>query len=397
MAFPPHAFATHDGRVYSEWEVHKLATNGVRKFALAGVMGSAFLVLLDALVFRDGRPEVALPGWLPRVALGLAVGISIAFFAMAQARKVELQRPRVMATLLAFALCAAGAMAAASAGGLNGPLGFGLVPLLFFWPVLMPGGTLAALAPVGGGVLVHLGIVLALSGNGLSPEGRALGGVLVMASAAALGTAQAIEHWRSQAAAYSQHDWLTHALSRPFLEERLGALCAQRARSLAPISLVMFDLDRFKNVNDTWGRGAGDEVLELLVSGVKAEIRASDFIGRYGGDEFLLVLDECEGVAAMSLLDRLRQRFGEKPITVGENQVRISFSAGIVSVSPGDPLVVKDLLRNAERALINSKEAGRNRTAMAPPPPPHEGAPPNEKKVLPGPITGEETQIGSGS
>ena len=359
MAFPPHAFATHDGRVYSEWEVHKLATNGVRKFALAGVMGSAFLVLLDALVFRDGRPEVALPGWLPRVALGLAVGISIAFFAMAQARKVELQRPRVMATLLAFALCAAGAMAAASAGGLNGPLGFGLVPLLFFWPVLMPGGTLAALAPVGGGVLVHLGIVLALSGNGLSPEGR--------------------------------------ALSRPFLEERLGALCAQRARSLAPISLVMFDLDRFKNVNDTWGRGAGDEVLELLVSGVKAEIRASDFIGRYGGDEFLLVLDECEGVAAMSLLDRLRQRFGEKPITVGENQVRISFSAGIVSVSPGDPLVVKDLLRNAERALINSKEAGRNRTAMAPPPPPHEGAPPNEKKVLPGPITGEETQIGSGS
>ena len=66
--------------------------------------------------------------------------------------------------------------------------------------------------------------------------------------------------------------------------------------------------DRFKNINDTWGRGAGDEVLEMLVSGVKAEIRASDFIGRYGGDEFLLVLDECEGTAAMSLLDRLRQR-----------------------------------------------------------------------------------------
>ncbi|MBS1152462.1 MAG: diguanylate cyclase [Myxococcaceae bacterium] len=395
MAFPPHAFAINDGRVYSEWEVHKLSVSGVRKFALAGVMGSAFLILLDALVFRDGRPEVALPGWLPRVSLGLGAGISIAFFAMAQARKVELQRPRVLATLLAFALCAAGAMAAAAAGGLNGPLGFGLVPVLFFWPMLMPGGTLAALAPVGGGVLLHLGVVLGLSDAGLSAEGRALGGVLVMASAAALGTAQAIEHWRGRAAEYSQHDWLTNALSRPFLEERLGALCAQRSRSLAPVSLVMFDLDRFKNINDTWGRGAGDEVLEMLVTGVMAEIRASDFIGRYGGDEFLLVLDECEGNAAMSLLDRLRQRFADKPMTVGDNQVRISFSAGIVSVSAGDPLVVKDLLRNAERALVNSKEAGRNRTAMAPPPPPHEAGQ-GEKKVPPGPTTNpEETAIGN--
>ncbi len=104
----------------------------------------------------------------------------------------------------------------------------------------------------------------------------------------------------------------------------------------------------------------------MLVSGVKAEIRASDFIGRYGGDEFLLVLDECEGKMAMALLDRLRDRFAAKPMMIEDNQVRISFSAGIVSVAPGDPLVVKELLRNAERALINSKEAGRNRTAMAP-------------------------------
>jgi diguanylate cyclase (GGDEF)-like protein len=393
MAFPPTAFATHDGRVYSEWEVHKLATIGVRKFGLAGVMASAFLILLDALVFREGRPEVALPAWLPRVALGLSAVISLAFFAMAQARKVELQRPRVLGMLLGCVLCAAGAMAAAAGGGLNGPLGFGLVPVLFFWPMLMPGGTLAALAPVGGGVLIHIGVVLALSGTGLTAEGRAMGGVLVLASAAALGTAQTIEHWRAKAADSSQHDWLTNALSRPFLEERLGALCAQRSRSLAPISLVMFDLDRFKTINDTWGRGAGDEVLEMLVSGVKAEIRASDFIGRYGGDEFLLVLDECEGNAAMALLDRLRQRFGEKPMNVGENQVRISFSAGIVSVVAGDPLVVKDLLRNAERALVNSKEAGRNRTAMAPPPPPLDSGG-GDKKVPPGPTTNpEETAI----
>jgi diguanylate cyclase (GGDEF)-like protein len=205
--------------------------------------------------------------------------------------------------------------------------------------------------------------------------------------AAALVTAHVVEHWRSRAAELSQHDWLTNALSRPFLEERLTALCSQRQRSLAPVSLVMFDVDRFKNINDAHGRQAGDEVLEMLVSGIKAEIRASDFIGRYGGDEFLLVLDECEGNSAVSLLDRLRARFQNKPMTVGDAQLKVSFAAGIVSVNPGDPLVLKDLLRNAERALENSKEAGRNRTAMAPPPPPSE--PPPSK----GPITGQETQI----
>jgi diguanylate cyclase (GGDEF)-like protein len=127
--------------------------------------------------------------------------------------------------------------------------------------------------------------------------------------------------------------------------------------------------------------------LEMLVSGIKAEIRASDFIGRYGGDEFLLVLDECEGNSALQLLDRLRTRFQSKPMTVGDSQVKISFAAGIVSVNPGDPLVMKELLRNCERALENSKEAGRNRTAMAPPPPPPEA--PASK----GPISGQETQI----
>jgi diguanylate cyclase (GGDEF)-like protein len=149
----------------------------------------------------------------------------------------------------------------------------------------------------------------------------------------------------------------------------------------------MFDIDRFKNINDDHGRQAGDEVLEMLVTGIKAEIRASDFIGRYGGDEFLLVLDECEGNSALSLLDRLRTRFQNKPMMLGDEQLKVSFAAGIVSVNPGDPLVMKDLLRNAERALENSKEAGRNRTAMAPPPPPPE--PPAAK----GPISGTETQI----
>jgi diguanylate cyclase (GGDEF)-like protein len=387
VAFPPHAFAIHDGRVYSDWEQHKLAAAGLRRFALAGGLFALFVIALDAVLFREGRPDTAMPTWVARVSLILAIASAGGFYGLAFARKVELQRPMMLGMLLCVALCGTGALAAAADGGLNGPLAFGLVPVVFAWPLLMPGGLRPALIAVGGGALLHLLIVLALSGHSMTAEGRAGTGLLVMAVAAALVTAHVVEHWRSRAAELSQHDWLTNALSRPFLEERLTALCSQRQRSLAPVSLVMFDVDRFKNINDAHGRQAGDEVLEMLVSGIKAEIRASDFIGRYGGDEFLLVLDECEGNSAVSLLDRLRARFQNKPMTVGDAQLKVSFAAGIVSVNPGDPLVLKDLLRNAERALENSKEAGRNRTAMAPPPPP------SEPPVSKGPITGQETQI----
>jgi diguanylate cyclase (GGDEF)-like protein len=386
VAFPPHAFAVQDGRVYSDWELHKLAAHGLRRYALSAGIISLFVVMLDALLSRGGAIDPLLPAWVSRVALFMATGVSASFYALAMARKVEVQRPLALGTLLTLATIAAGGLAAGSAGGFNGPLAFGLLPVVFAWPLLMPGGVRDAAPAVGGGLLLHFVVVLAITGRALTPEGKSNAFLLVFSVAASLCAAQVVEHWRARAAELSQHDWLTNALSRPYLEERLAALCAQRQRSLAPVALVMFDIDRFKTINDTWGRQAGDEVLEMLVSGIKAEIRASDFIGRYGGDEFLLVLDECEGNSALALLDRLRARFSNKPMNVGDAQLKVSFAAGIVSVNPGDPLVMKDLLRNAERALENSKEAGRNRTAMAPPPPPNEPPPPPT-------ITGTETQI----
>src|SRR5438270_749048 len=101
MAFPPHAFALHDGRVYSEWEQHKLAATGVRRLALACLIAALMELALDAILFRDGRPEgVALPGWLPRAALGLSAAVSLAFTVLAFARRSELQRPMLLGTML---------------------------------------------------------------------------------------------------------------------------------------------------------------------------------------------------------------------------------------------------------------------------------------------------------
>jgi diguanylate cyclase (GGDEF)-like protein len=207
------------------------------------------------------------------------------------------------------------------------------------------------------------------------------------AAAARIALEFELERAREQGRAKGLQDSLCGLPNRLLFNDRLETTIKEAHRTGEMFAVLFVDIDRFKNINDSYGRQAGDEVLEMLVSGIKAEIRASDFIGRYGGDEFLLVLDECEGHSALSLLDRLRARFSSKPMMIGDAQLKVSFAAGIVSVNPGDPLVMKDLLRNAERALENSKEAGRNRTAMAPPPPP------NEPPVPPGPITGTETQI----
>jgi diguanylate cyclase (GGDEF)-like protein len=284
-------------------------------------------------------------------------------------RGVELQRPFVLGSLLGLLGVAGGAVAAVAAGGLSGALGFGLIPGRLWWPAFMPRGGARSAVPVGGGLVVHTALCVGLSGAAsLTPSGSALVVFMVLAVVASLVVGQVIEHWRGRAAELSQVDWLTHALSRPALEEQLGVLLSQRSRIPAHLTLVMFDVDRFRVINDLNGRGAGDEVLEMMVAGIKAEIRPSDFLGRYGGDEFLLVLDACDGNSAVMLLERLRERLCTKPMSVRDQELSVSFSAGIVSVAPGEPLVLRDLLRRAETALSISKDSGRNRTLVAPPP-----------------------------
>lgn len=370
MAFPPNAFSVHDGRVYSDWEEHKAAAVGVRRFALCLAIGALLLLALDRIIFRTSDAGRLFPAWATFAALLSVAAIAGGAYLTGKVRGVELLRPFVTAALLALLGVAAGAVAAVAAGGLSGPLGFGLVPVLLLWPAFMPRGGARAAMPVGGGLVVHTALSVALGGAALTPSGSALTIFMVLAVVASLVVGQMIEHWRARAAELSQVDWLTHALSRPALEEQMGVLLSQRARTPAHLTLVMFDVDRFRTINDLHGRGAGDEVLEMMVAGIKAEIRPSDILGRYGGDEFLLVLDACDGNSAVMLLERLRERLCSKPMSVKNAELSVSFSAGIVSVAPGDPLVLRDLLRRAETALSISKDSGRNRTLVAPPPPP---------------------------
>ena len=145
---------------------------------------------------------------------------------------------------------------------------------------------------------------------------------------------------------------------RDLADARLGA--AAPADGLA---IAVLDLDGFKQVNDTHGHPAGDRALRLVATAVRASLRTSDLAARYGGDEFILLLDDCDDAAAQRILHRIRSTVQALSIGVGEP---ISFSAGLASY-PECGRTFDQLVHRADEALFVAKRAGKNdvRSALA--------------------------------
>jgi len=123
------------------------------------------------------------------------------------------------------------------------------------------------------------------------------------------------------------------------------------------LTIVMADIDRFKNINDTYGHDVGDKVLEAIGKFFQKNIRDVDIIARYGGEEFILMLPEEDKEAAFCLAERLRERFAE--IDLG-HLPKITISLGIAAY-PIDGTEVEDLIKKADAAMYAAKQAGRNR------------------------------------
>jgi diguanylate cyclase (GGDEF)-like protein len=127
-----------------------------------------------------------------------------------------------------------------------------------------------------------------------------------------------------------------------------------------PLSAVMLDIDHFKRVNDTYGHAAGDQVLAEVAQRLRTSARHTDLIGRYGGEEFVLLLPETELPGAELLAERLRRAIAGAPMATSGGPLSISASLGVAATQPN----VRDaaaLIDQADQALYAAKQAGRNR------------------------------------
>ncbi|WP_369600454.1 GGDEF domain-containing protein [Hahella sp. SMD15-11] len=155
----------------------------------------------------------------------------------------------------------------------------------------------------------------------------------------------------------SQFDPLTQLPNRQLLDKVIAREMNRAGRHGVPLSLVMMDLDHFKSVNDTWGHEAGDRVLKTVARVLRESLRDYDIAGRFGGEEFLILLPETPASRAEALMQRLRRKLAA--LTWPElDQRRVTASFGVAQYEPGD--LPADLIRRADEAMYEAKSCGRN-------------------------------------
>ncbi|MDR9436383.1 MAG: diguanylate cyclase [Thiohalophilus sp.] len=159
----------------------------------------------------------------------------------------------------------------------------------------------------------------------------------------------------------ASYDSLTGLLNKREFELRLQDEVRRAKRSRHPFVLLLMDLDYFKQVNDTYGHPAGDHTLRVLSSLLKKQVRESDYVGRYGGEEFGMILTDTSEKDARDTAERIRQLVEEKAFTISDNAtINITVSAGLACY-PDDAANAEMLIACADEALYKAKDAGRNR------------------------------------
>jgi two-component system, cell cycle response regulator len=159
------------------------------------------------------------------------------------------------------------------------------------------------------------------------------------------------------------HDPLTALLNRGAIVDTLKKEVQRSLRTEEPLGVVMADIDFFKKINDTQGHLVGDAVLQEVARRLIGAVRTYDYVGRYGGEEFLIVLPGCDMQALLGCAERLCRSIAEKPI----GQLSVTISLGVASLwQKGEFHDCEALLRAADAALYVAKAQGRNRVAVAP-------------------------------
>ena len=161
-------------------------------------------------------------------------------------------------------------------------------------------------------------------------------------------------------------DFLTRIWNRSSILDILSRELQRGTRENRPVGLVLADLDKFKSVNDTYGHFAGDAVLREFVRRMSASIRPYDAIGRYGGEEFLIVLPGCDVAVTEKQAERMRAALANDPMWFNEEAQLITCSFGATAWMPGITVTEEALIRVADDALYAAKRQGRNRVVFLP-------------------------------
>ncbi len=157
-------------------------------------------------------------------------------------------------------------------------------------------------------------------------------------------------------------DGLTQVFNRRYFEDTLEREIARCNRHHRPLSLVIFDIDFFKTINDTHGHLAGDAVLKTLATMIKSRVRKEDVLARYGGEEFVLLLPEISQKAAAVLADKMRKVVERHAFRFDDSTIPVTISAGVSCISKkiADPI---ELIRLADERLYEAKAGGRNQVS----------------------------------
>lgn len=188
----------------------------------------------------------------------------------------------------------------------------------------------------------------------VDPDGTVLGAVLILHDAS---SETSLEERCQSLHTRATRDPLTQVANRAEFDRVFELFINTHRQQRVPCSLIICDLDKFKNINDTYGHQAGDEAIKTLATLLKSSCRPGDLVARYGGEEFVMLCADCDNAAAARRADELRKRLEQTPQpALGGRSITASF--GVTVIQPGD--TSETMLRRADRGLLIAKGKGRN-------------------------------------
>ncbi len=156
-------------------------------------------------------------------------------------------------------------------------------------------------------------------------------------------------------------DQLTGVPNRRYLFQELKKFFKKHKEEKKPLALLMIDIDNFKHINDTYGHEVGDRVLKLVAETISKSVRKFDFVGRYGGEEFIVILPKADMDKAVEIAERIRKNVETQRFKHGDVEIKVTVSLGVAELLKDNPRNVNDLVKIADMRMYRAKVSGKNR------------------------------------